>query len=489
MKLVPGLVLDGRYQLERNLAQGGMGEVWSGTHVATLRQVAIKRMLLPYDSARHDQARARFLLEARAACAVEHPNVVQVIDFIEQRDEPPMMVMELLQGETLAARLEREHSLPLEAAAEVLLPVASAVGAAHNRGIIHRDLKPSNIFLCRDELGSARVKVLDFGIAKWLAPTGEAPALHTQTGSTMGTPSYMAPEQAVGETAVDHRADLWSLGVILYECLSGSRPIEGENAAQLLVRLLSTAIVPIDCLVPGLPPDVTALVTRMLRRSPERRPEDLREVARVLERYTEARPPAFGAPSIRSREVGQRQDPQRASAPASEPLATDGTFGVMSDTLPDPFRPSRAPRRWWTAGGLVLGLILGVFGASRWFAMRPVVSTMAAKAPPESSQGAESPKKQSAVSGASAAPLGSALGTQPLAELGASVLNEARDSASRTLLPPSTPNAIRAPRWSAPPKPAPPEAVARPQAELQRGESCEQSSQCASHMCVAFVCE
>lgn len=165
---------------------------------------------------------------------------------------------------------------------------------------MHRDLKPENIFLARNGGERATVKILDFGIA--MLSAGDALAsesgrwLETQPGATLGTPCYMAPEQAVGEKDLDHRVDVWALAVILYECLSGIRPIDGETVGQVVVRLMSTGITPLEHVVLGLPEEVPALVGRMLARERGRRPDDLREVAQLLSRYTRVEVPEFGAP-------------------------------------------------------------------------------------------------------------------------------------------------------------------------------------------------
>jgi eukaryotic-like serine/threonine-protein kinase len=280
-----------------------MGQVWSAVHVVTGRRVAVKRLLLVGDDEDDDehadsQARARFILEAQTACAVEHPNVVQVLDFVEPGNEPPLLVMELLLGETLSAKLEREQVLSLEDTVGVLLPVVSAVGTAHSLGIIHRDLKPANIFLQQREGQEQVVKVLDFGIAKWVAQQPAGTGLRTQTGSTLGTPCYMAPEQAIGERSVDHTVDVWSLGIILYECLAGARPVEGENAVQMVMRLLNTGIMPIERVVPTLPDEVAKLIGRMLSRDAAGRPADLREVFDVLRRHGHVSAPRFAGPSL-----------------------------------------------------------------------------------------------------------------------------------------------------------------------------------------------
>jgi len=279
-------MIAGRYRLERRLGEGGMGAVWAATHTVTGRSVALKFVRGPAHA--RAEMRRRLLREARAASAVAHPNVVEVLDAFEHDEETPVMVMELLTGETLRERIDRKETLSMAETAALLLPVISAVGAAHARGVVHRDLKPDNIFLT-----DTAVRVLDFGIAKLAEPE---PGMVTQTGSTVGTPCYMAPEQALGERDVDHRADIWALGVILYECLSGVRPIEGETVGQVVMHLVSTGITPLEHVALGVPSDVAALVGRMLSRERTRRPGDLREVADTLARFGDAAAPSFEAP-------------------------------------------------------------------------------------------------------------------------------------------------------------------------------------------------
>src|SRR5262245_13005589 len=196
-ELAPGALIGGRYRLERLLGKGGMGQVWAVTHEVTHRSAALKLLNGPVHL-RADRRR-RFLREARAASAVNHPNVVRVHDFFELEDGTPVMLMDLLEGETLGKRLGREGSLLLPEAANVLLPVVSAVGTAHARGIIHRDLKPDNVFLARTESGALDVRVLDFGVAKLVsagAHGAEDSDALTGTGGLLGTPSYMSPEQS-----------------------------------------------------------------------------------------------------------------------------------------------------------------------------------------------------------------------------------------------------------------------------------------------------
>ncbi len=295
--LEAGTVVAGRYRLDRLLGEGGMGTVWAATHVVTRKAVALK-FLKPAYAARKE-VRQRFLREARAACAVRHPNVVQIHDVLELEDGMPAMVMDLLHGESLGERLEREHALPLVEVARVMLPVVSAVGTAHSLGIVHRDLKPDNLFLVREPDESITVKVLDFGIAKLTATEGEAAETGalTKTGSVLGTPYYMSPEQAFGEKDLDHRSDVWAIGIILYECLTGERPTAGENLGQIFKAITTGGIVPLERVAPNLPADVSSLVTRMLSRDRAQRP-DLREVRETLQKHSGAHAASFGPPAV-----------------------------------------------------------------------------------------------------------------------------------------------------------------------------------------------
>lgn len=295
LSLRPGTLIGERYRLLEPLGRGGMGSVWAATHLLTEREVAMKFVRGPAHARR--ERRERFLREARAATAVRHPNVIHVLDAFALDDETHVMVMDRLRGETLRARLERHERLSLTETVRLVSPVVSAVRAAHACGIVHRDLKPENIFLASGEDGQVEVKVLDFGIAKLCAPDAEPSGLITQAGATLGTPCYMAPEQATADKDLDQRVDVWALGVILYECLAGLRPIEGESVGQVVMRLMSTGIIPLERVAFGLPEEVTALVGRMLARERAKRPSDLGEVLEVLQRYGGSELPAGSAPA------------------------------------------------------------------------------------------------------------------------------------------------------------------------------------------------
>jgi tRNA A-37 threonylcarbamoyl transferase component Bud32 len=329
-----------------------MGEVWAATHAITRRRVAMK--FLKGSASMRPEMRQRFLREARAASLVQHPSVIEVLDVFELDGGVPVMVMDLLTGETLGAKLARDRVLPAGEVASLLLPVVEAVEAAHAMGIVHRDLKPDNIFLKSAEGGKVSVKVLDFGIAKLTAKEGDAAETGalTGTGSVVGTPWYMAPEQCTGERDVDLRADVWALGVILYECLSGQRPVEGSNVGQLVQRMMRDGIVPIEERVPGLAPDLARLVGKMLSREREDRPQSLAQVREVLSGRAGGGPmPATsgGAP------VGEEPGSDAATPPRWD------TGGPHSVPGPQASRPFAARR---VLAAVMVAAVAGVIGWS-----------------------------------------------------------------------------------------------------------------------------
>jgi eukaryotic-like serine/threonine-protein kinase len=259
-----------------------MGVVWAARDARSGNAVALKILRLT-DASTVDVMRARLLREAHATRRIAHPAVVPVIDVVTHEDNP-VLVMDLLLGETLRQRLLRANHLGLVEVAELLAPIAEALSVAHEAGIVHRDLKPENIFI---ELGPLpRPRLLDFGVARFYEPPavlGEAPL--TGLGTLIGTLAYMAPEQALRPSDCDHRVDVWALGVILYELLSGNRPIEGATGPETMRQLLVGGITPLSCVMPGLPESLTELVAAMLHRTPERRPQNLAQVAEALRRH------------------------------------------------------------------------------------------------------------------------------------------------------------------------------------------------------------
>jgi eukaryotic-like serine/threonine-protein kinase len=276
----PGTQLQ-HFKLERPIGAGGMGTVWAACDARSGNAVALKILRLT-DVSALEVMRARLLREAHATRSIAHPAIVPVLDVITHEGNP-VLVMDLLVGETLRERLLRHGRLSVAEAAQVLAPIAEALGVAHDAGIVHRDLKPENVFI---ETGlTPRPRLLDFGVARFFEPpaVGEAPL--TGLGTLIGTLAYMAPEQALRPSDCDQQVDTWALGVILYEALSGTRPIEGNTGPETMRQLLVGGITPLACVSPDLPADLTELVGAMLNRKPERRPRDLRAVADALRRH------------------------------------------------------------------------------------------------------------------------------------------------------------------------------------------------------------
>src|SRR5882724_13366176 len=265
----PGLVA-GKYRLSTLIGRGGMGSVWEGTHLTLGTQVAVKFIEAEY--AESPEARNRFESEARAAAKLRSKHVVEVYDHGVTDDGRPFIVMEYLRGEPLDKRLDRVGRLPAKDTARMLMQVCRALSKAHAAGIVHRDLKPENIFLVWDDEDGADVaKVVDFGIAKFTdSALGNSSA--TRTGSVLGTPYYMSPEQARGLRSVDYRSDLWSVGVIAYRCIVGVLPFEGEAVGDLLVKLCTSPL-PIPSLAApeSVPPGFDAWFAKALTREPEGR--------------------------------------------------------------------------------------------------------------------------------------------------------------------------------------------------------------------------
>lgn len=262
----------GSYRIERLLQTGGMGAVFEAIHRDIGRRAAVK--LLRPALARDPEFTARFLNEARAANLVGHPNIVEIFEFGRLPDETPYIVMEFLAGQSMAARLLQDPRPTLAETMEWCRQLAHAMAAAHEKGIIHRDLKPENIFLVPDPVhaGGLRVKVLDFGIAKLRPEQSVTGAAMTMAGTTMGSPAYMAPEQCTESSRVTDRADVYALGIILYELLAGRPPFLAELPAEVMVMQARVSPPPLGQLVPNLPAPVESLVHRMLNKTPDKRP-------------------------------------------------------------------------------------------------------------------------------------------------------------------------------------------------------------------------
>lgn len=275
VRLEPGTVLAGKYRLEEPLGEGGMGTIYRAEHLALRAPVAVK--VIDKAVTEGDVAYSRFIREAQAAASLRSPHVVQVLDYGTEGDIP-FMVMELLEGETLAARLERVQRLSPAEAYKILSHVSRAIGKAHEAGIIHRDLKPDNVFLVHNE-GDEIAKVLDFGVAK--VGSQVLSGTETRTGSLLGTPYYMSPEQAQGNKEIDHRSDLWALGVIAFECLTGRRPFMSDGLGDLVIQICIRDII-LPSQVAPVPPGFDEWFLRAVARDPDERFQSARAQIEAL---------------------------------------------------------------------------------------------------------------------------------------------------------------------------------------------------------------
>ena len=269
-----GTILAGKYRIERMIGEGGMGMVVSALHLHLGTHVALK--FLHHDMASNQQMAERFLREARASALLKSEHVCRVSDVGMLDTGAPYIVMELLTGQDLSSMLRGHGPMPISTAADYLLQALIGLAEAHAAGIVHRDLKPGNLFWTQRPDGTALIKVLDFGIAK--APS-TANFSMTQTSTVMGSPGYMSPEQLKSSKVVDARSDIWSMGVVLYELVSGKTPFEGESITELALKV---AMDPTPVLPGNFPPAFQQVISRCLEKDPIRRYHDVAELAQAL---------------------------------------------------------------------------------------------------------------------------------------------------------------------------------------------------------------
>jgi len=354
----------GNYKALSLLGEGGMGAVYLAEHPGIGRRVAIKVLRKEMD---HDpQLLTRFLNEARAANAIRHPNIIEVLDSGTTERGASYLVMELLEGESLSARIKRLSRLDERSAIEIAMQTASGLGAAHAKGIIHRDLKPDNLFVIPEESDAARerVKILDFGIAKLHALAGDS--LKTRTGTLMGTPVYMSPEQCLGTKEVDHRSDIYSLGIIIYEMLAGQTPFVSEGFGELLSMHLHEKPGSLRSFAPQVTAEVEFAVMRMLAKKPDDRYQSMADVRVALA-------VAAGVPNavVPEHKLGTTdQFGVRATLAAHEAETKPKTL-LPTTLTPGGLEASEVPeatlkvrRKPWTAVGIASGLIVAALLAT-----------------------------------------------------------------------------------------------------------------------------
>ena len=284
---IVGTYIDGKYLIKRLIGEGGMGLVYEAEHVEIGRRVAVKVLHAMYT--RQTEVVARFRSEARAATRIGHPHIIDVFDSGTTVEGAVYFVMEYLQGRDLSQLVEDEGPLPAQRAIAIAREICQALMAAHKAGILHRDLKPENVFLIEREGRKDFVKVLDFGIAKTMEAVTERVGRLTNPGVAMGTPEYMAPEQAAG-LQIDARADVYAVGAILYEMMSGRPPHEGAHIMEVLTRKATVAPTPLAVLRPDVPRDLESLVMRTLAISPDLRPQSMQAMATELGKLSGATP-------------------------------------------------------------------------------------------------------------------------------------------------------------------------------------------------------
>jgi eukaryotic-like serine/threonine-protein kinase len=326
--LAEGSTVGCRYRLTSLIGEGGMASVWRASDETLQRSVAIK---LLYFRAHRDPQHAveQFLREARIAASIQHRNVVQTVDFGTTDDGIPYMVMELLHGESLATRMEREPRLSPQEFVRVASLTLRGLAAVHDAGIVHRDLKPQNIFLEQD--GDAWYpKILDFGISRSMAAHGQRPsAIATQQGLVIGTPHYMSPEQARGEAEIDKRSDIYSMGAIIYEALTGRVPFDAETPGELLVKILSGDPPPMRAVHPDVPELLSDCVAQAMAHDREHRFVDARVFRRALQSAAEG---AFPEGAQHGSEVPENKPPAaRVEAPAAALQVAPATLQAAND--------------------------------------------------------------------------------------------------------------------------------------------------------------
>jgi serine/threonine-protein kinase len=330
MEDLTGTILLEKYRIDGLLGQGGMGSVFRGEHIRTGRKVAVK--LLDERFLGNPSVVQRFGREARAASAIQHPGIVEVLDLDQTKEGIPFLVMELLPGYALSSRINQKTRLGLDETMDIMGQLLEALDAAHDHGVIHRDLKPDNIILTPRKRRSQMLKILDFGISQ---KSDESAANLTVAGTVLGTPHYMAPEQALGDSAIDRRADLYAAGIVMYECLTGDVPFDADNYNALIYVILNKEPTPPRDRGAGMGPALERALLRCLSKDKEARPSTASEMLQLLRdarNRDELEPPTTGNGSkpILRVPAAIGSDPQNAKVSSGSAIPTVAAARAMS---------------------------------------------------------------------------------------------------------------------------------------------------------------
>jgi eukaryotic-like serine/threonine-protein kinase len=330
--LNPGEIIDGKYRIVRLIGEGGMGAVYEGENTRIHRRVAIKVLLAAV--AEQGEAVARFEREAQAAGRIGSEHIVEVLDLGTLPNGDRYLVMEFLDGEGLGSRIKNRGRLTAQELAPIASQLMEGLAAAHGAGIIHRDLKPDNVFLLRTRGGKADfVKLLDFGISKFSALSGDSGFSMTRTGAVMGTPYYMAPEQAKGSRELDHRVDIYATGVILYEALTGQVPFNADTFNELLFKIVLEEPRPLGQIDPSIDPGFAAIVTKGMARDPAHRFQSASEFQQAIAMWTSGHGAQLASALGPSRGPANIGTQTRAAGPPTLGTGTPGTWAQSGTHL------------------------------------------------------------------------------------------------------------------------------------------------------------